>query len=265
MQTLKYFILISVILLGLVFVFGPEMVPENFQRQEILDVAKNSDVIIIFNSGGWGNTPIEKAKDFTPIIDGIQKTLKERGYNSVVIPYNRTKDNLLGKITGVKEFFNFFRNSSEILADDIELLTKILPDKKIIIAGLSAGGALANETIKKISERAENSVSPVRQNLSNGVYAIAAGIPFWVETLESDNILRLDNENKDPLSKGEAKTLLFTLFKAPFKWFSAKILGSGLSFSQALQFSGHQYSWESAEVSSSIESFLEAKLTSSNF
>ncbi len=46
-----------------------------------------TDVIIIFNSGGWGNTPLEKAEDFATIIRGIQETLNQWGYNSIVVSY----------------------------------------------------------------------------------------------------------------------------------------------------------------------------------
>lgn len=234
MQTLKYLILISVILSGLIFLFGPEVIPDNFQPQEILNVAANSDVIIIFNSGGWGNTPLEKAEDFAPIIEGIQQTLNEWGYNSVVIPYIRTKDNFWGRVTGAKEFFNSFRNSSKDLAKEVELLGKKFPDKKIIVAGLSAGGTFVNETIKKISNTVQNSV-----------YAITAGTPFWTEKLKSENILQLDNNGKDTLAIGEVKSLLLSLIKAPF---------TGKFYAP-----GHDYFWSSAEVNSQIVSFLENK------
>ena len=103
MKKVKRFIFFLVILCGLFFLFGPEVNPENLQPQELLNLATQNDVIIIFNSGGWGNTPLEKAEDFAPIIEGIEKTLKDWGYNSLVIPYIRTKDDFLGKITGRSE------------------------------------------------------------------------------------------------------------------------------------------------------------------
>ncbi len=235
MSKFKKFIIVSVILSGLIFLFGPEVMPDNFQPQEILNVAANSDVIIIFNSGGWGNTPLEKAEDFTPIIKGMQQTLNEWGYKSVVIPYTRTKDNFWGRVTGAKEFFNSFRNSSKDLAKEVELLGKKFPDKKIIVAGLSAGGTFVNETIKKISNTAQNSV-----------LAITVGTPFWTEKLKSENILQLDNNGKDTLAIGEVKSLLLSLIKVPF-------VGGFLA-------PGHNYFWSSPEVSSQIVSFLENKL-----
>ena len=133
MKKTQHLILVLVVLGGLAFLFGPEVVPENYQFQEFLDVAAQNDVIIIFNSGGWGNTPLEEAEDFAPVIEGIQETLNEWGYNSLVIPYARTKDDLSGKITGARDFLNSFQTSSEILAEKVDFLTENLPDKKIKI------------------------------------------------------------------------------------------------------------------------------------
>lgn len=247
MRKIKKITLVSVILGGLFFLFGPEVIPENFQSQEILSLTSDNDVIIIFNSGGWGSTSLEEAKDFALIIEGIQETLKDLGYNSLVIPYKRTKNDFLGKIAGARDFFNSFKSSSKILAEKIEFLTENLPDKKIIIAGFSSGGAFVDETLEKVSQEAR-------------VYAIAAGVPFWHDNFESENILFLDNNGKDSLVKGDVKSLISALVKAPFKWTFSKINGQNLSFSQAIQAPGHEYSWSSPEVSSQIATFLNYKL-----
>ena len=253
-KSIKYFLLILVILGSLFFLFGPEVFPEPPTNvlvgdQELLNSAAQNDVIIIFNSGGWGNTPLEEAEDFAPIIEKITETLNEWGYNSLVIPYTRTKDDLSGKITGTRDFLNSFQTSSEILAEKVNFLTENLPDKKIIMAGLSAGGALVDETMERISGGTRNSV-----------YAITAGIPFWEETLNSENILQLNNNGRDSLAAGDIKSLIFSLIKAPFKWISSKINGQNLPFSQALQAPGHDYLWSSPEVGPQIVSFLENKI-----
>ena len=248
MKKIKKFILLSIILGGLFFLFGPELIPENLQPQEFLDIAVDNDVIIIFNSGGWGNTPLEKAEDFAPIIEGIQETLNEWGYSSIVIPYNRTKNTLLGKFTGAKGFLNSFDFPSEIMAEDLEFLVKNLPNKKIIITGLSNGAAFVNETYKKTSKEVKNSV-----------YVITAGTPFWSKYFESDNILQLNNNGKDSLVEGNIKSLVLSLIKAPYRWISSKVNGQNLTLSQAFQISGHKYFWSSSEVNPQIITFLENK------
>jgi len=128
----------------------------------------------------------------------------------------------------------------------LEFLAENLPDKKIILAGLSAGGALVEETMAKISEEAQ-------------VYAVAVGIPFWQKTTESENILLLDNNGKDTLSAGEIKSLLFSLVKTPFRWIFSKINGQNLPLALSFQAPGHEYLWDLPEVGPQIISFLEEK------
>jgi len=249
MKKIKYLIFILIISGSLFFLFGPEILPENLQFQQALNSTLiNSDVIIIFNSGGWGNTPLEEAEDFAPAIKGIEKTLDSWGYHSVVIPYKRTKNGLWGKLWGIKDSFSSFRFSSENLAEKVEFLTENLPDKKIIIAGLSNGASLVDESMEKISE-----------NTQNSVYAITAGIPFWSEPYESQNTLHLNNNKKDALVTGEIKSLVFSLIKAPFVWIGAKINGQNIPFSKAIQAQGHDYCWSSPEVGPEIVTFLRYK------
>ncbi|OIO46769.1 MAG: hypothetical protein AUJ31_00970 [Parcubacteria group bacterium CG1_02_39_15] len=249
MKKIKIFTLTFAVLTSLFFLFGLEIVPEHLQIQRILDSAVPNDVIIIFNSGGWGDTPLEKAEDFAPIVKEIQETLNDWGYNSIVIPYNRTKNNLAGKLAGTKDFLNSFDSSSEILAEDLERLTAGLPDKKIIIAGLSNGGAFARETMEKISDDAKNSI-----------YAISVGVPFWYGDSQPGNMLQLTNRGRDSLSAGEVRDLLLSLIETPFRWIYSKVNGDDLAFAQAFQVPGHAYSWSSDMVGPQIVNFLEAKL-----
>lgn len=249
MKKIKKITLILIISGGVFFLFAPEVFPDNFQFQEIFSSASNIDVIIIFNSGGWGNTPLQEAEDFAPIIEGIKTTLENWGYNSLVVPYVRTKDDIIGKITGLKDFVKGFEFSAEILDEKIEFLTKSLPDKKIILAGLSNGGALVEETIARIPEENKDSV-----------YGISVGIPFWHKISERENILFLDNNGNDTLAKGELGPLVSSLIKAPFKWVLANVKGEDITFSRAIQVPGHEYSWQSAEVSSQIITFLEENI-----
>jgi len=246
MKKIKYLIFALIVSTGLFFLFGPEVLPENLQFRETLNLGAESDVIIIFNSGGWGNTPLEEAMDFTPIVEEIEQILNNWGYDSIVVPYKRTKDNLFGKISGAKDSLDSFKFSSKVLAEEMEFLTKNFPNKKIIIAGLSNGGSLVRETMKKVSEEAS-------------IYAIEVGTPFWAETFESENVLKLNNNGKDSLATGEIKHLVSSLIKAPFKWIFSKFDGQNLCFSQAIQVKGHEYFWSSPEVGSKIVAFLEDK------
>ena len=248
----------------LLFLFAPREYPDNFQFQEILNsfskrqTIKQRDtngqnpkkqVLVIFNSGGWGNTPPEKAQDFTPIIEEIQKTLKDLGYNSVVAPYKRTKDSFLGKIEGIRGMLTSFQSQSQKLAQEIEHFVKNNPGTKVIIAGLSNGGAFVNNIMERMPE-----------DKRDHVLAIEVGVPFWENTSKSENILLLDNGEKDPLAKRQTKVLLVTLLKAPFKWISAKLSGNSIPFSQAFHVPGHDYLWGSPSTGPQIITFLEEKI-----
>ncbi|MCP6718421.1 MAG: hypothetical protein KJI70_02685, partial [Patescibacteria group bacterium] len=180
-------IIISVLLIGSFFLLGEP--PENSQFKEMINLASNKEVVIVFNSGGWGNTPLDQADDFRPIIEGIQKTLKDLGYDSVVVPYERTKESFFGIIEGLKETFTLFQKQSQKLAIEIEDFIANNPENKVIITGLSNGGAFTDKVMEKISE-----------DKRNNVFAIEVGTPFWEDVLDSGSVLLLDNQGKDPLS-----------------------------------------------------------------
>ncbi|HXK32246.1 MAG TPA: cutinase family protein [Candidatus Paceibacterota bacterium] len=245
---MKKFIYLFTILIALFVLFGPEVMPDNLQPQEVLSLSQDRDIIIIFNSGGWGNVPFEKADDFAPIVEKMQQILGQWGYSTVVIPYIRTKDDLLGEVSSLRELSNNFKNSSKDLAEKIEEINKAFPDKKIIITGLSIGGAFVTKTYENISEEIKDSV-----------FAIAVGTPFWADNFEKSNLIQVDNEGKDTLVGGQVSPLFFSLIESPFKWLAAKINGQYLSLSRAFQAPGHNYSWESPEVGPKIVSFLSDK------
>jgi pimeloyl-ACP methyl ester carboxylesterase len=245
MEKIKLLTLIFVVFGGLFFLFGLEVVPEHLQVQEILDSVTQNDIIIIFNSGGWGDTPLEEAEDFSPIVKEIQGTLSNWGYSSIVIPYRRAT----GKISGAKDFLNFFDFSSEALAEDLESIIRKLPDKKIIMAGLSNGGAFVRKTIERVSD-----------DVKDSIFVISVGSPFWHKSSQPENTLQLTNKGKDSLSVGEVKGLLLALIKTPFRWILSKINGQNLPFAQAFQAPGHEYGWSSPEVGPQIVTFLRNKI-----
>lgn len=248
MKKIKEVIVFFVVVLSLVFLFGPETIPQNSQ---LPDFSKNpflEEIIIIFNSGGWGNTPLERADDFNHIIKGIQETLQNFGYSSLVVPYQRANNGFFGKLTATKENLRFFQSQSTKLSREIEEVLISNPDKKIILAGLSNGAAFGESTMEKISD-----------SVKGRVLAVEAGVPFWEpKSVDSGNVLRLDNQGNDNLADGRIKDLFFALIRTPGKWFSAKISGGGLPLARAFQAKGHYYQWD--EVRPAVASFLENKL-----
>jgi hypothetical protein len=248
MKLLKSFKLISIVVFGFVFSLSPAIESGNFSAEEIFNIIEDKDILIIFNSGGWGNTPIDKAYDFKPVMEGIQRSVEEWGYSSIIIPYKRTKEGLSGGISGTKDFLSRFRYSSDDLAGIISIVAENFPEKKIIIAGLSEGAGLVSETMKKIPEQAEDQI-----------LAIAAGKPFWIKDFNVENLLYLDNNKEDFLTKGDIRLALCAI-QAPFNWLICNTDGKKMAFATAFEVSGHNYSWSSENVGPEIISFLENRL-----
>ncbi|MFC1789674.1 hypothetical protein ACFLYY_01710 [Patescibacteria group bacterium] len=225
------------------------MTIKNFQFQESLNQNSSKKVIIFLNAGGWGNTPIEKADDLAPILKGIEKTLSRLGHEIEIIDYKRVEDGFFEKIKAIGESFDNNFKKSKKLSKIIEKILVNNSQTKIIMVGLSNGALFVDETIKKIPKE-----------IQKHVYAIEVGPPFWQKNADSENVLRLNNKNKDSLTKGETKKLLLAALKAPLVWFLGKISGTKISFPKSFRAPGHQYPWESPEVGDKIVSFLEKKI-----
>lgn len=220
--------------------------PDSRRFKELLNSSSKNDVIVIFNPGGWGYTPLEKSDDFAPMVRGIKKTLDGFGYNPAIIPYIRSKKGLLGKITVIKEALSSFDSHTEFLNDIADFLNKN-PGKKIIMAGLSFGAFFVDKMMRKISGNPEDCI-----------FAIEFGSPFWDNSFSPENILRLNNNGKDPVAKGEIKGVAKGFFKIYFKWISGVIFGRKIALSEMLHLEGHNYSWP--ELEPEITSFLKNRL-----
>ncbi len=201
-------------------------------------------VLILFNSGGWGNTALEEAEDFRKVIIGIKTTINKFGFKAAIVSYGRTKDNFWGRIRGMKQILTSFGSRSEKLMEQIDTFLEHNPGSKVLMAGLSLGANFVNETMKKIGEQPS-------------VLAIKAGTPFWVKNLRSKNILGLIDE-RDVLAKGDYKTLLSIGMRGIIKWIAVKFRGRRIFFSEAIRVPGHKYDWESVLVRKEIISFLES-------
>ena len=233
------------------FLWGRGRRPSSYLKWGELDSQKPRfnflpGVLIIFNSGGWGNTAFEEAEDFTKVIRGIKETLNRLGWRTIIVSYGRTKDDFLGRIQGMKEVLNSFKFQSEKLANQIKIFLERNPKSKVLMTGLSLGAHFVGETMKKIGE-------------NNSVFAIKAGVPFWGCGPRLKNILELINE-KDIVATGNYKTLISVTVKGIARWIMAKIRGYKLSLSNAIQIPGHRYDWKFPWTKERIVSFLESNL-----
>jgi hypothetical protein len=205
--------------------------------------ARNSDVVVFFNSGGWGWT----GSDETPwgsILNGIKSELEDLGYRPLVLNYRRAG----GGITGaIREFFEAARrypNRAKDLAWRVEFLTRNIPDLKVIVAGESTGTVISDKTMGLL-----------RDDIS--VYSIQTGTPFWHKPAELDRTLLMNSNGRgmDTFSHGHVPTIVWATVKSWFGLTSPNDNpGDILSWLKA---PGHDYSWQYPGVSSEVIKFLQ--------
>lgn len=211
-------------------------------EDSLAKATQTSDVIIIFNSGGYGTVRPEKAWDFEPIINGIKQTVESMGYTASVVPYYRTEDSLLGKAAYFKEVLFGFPKESEYLAVELQKFSENNSQKKIVMAGLSNGAAFVGATMDKI------------KCCQTNIIAVEFGPPFWMQKKNTDNILCLTNNGKDTFASGNIPALIWSTFKAPVLMVYTKVIGKPISFPEAMAVPGHQYNWP--QVAPQVSSFV---------
>lgn len=201
---------------------------------------RNNDIVIIFNSGGWGTIDYSEAFDLYPICKKISEHLSKKKFKVAIVQYYRTSDNLIGKIGYLKDYFFAFPKESKQLAGLIEKTRK-----KIILIGLSNGALLADEVKERLSE-------------ADNVFSIELGKPFFGINSQNKNILRLNNP-EDHLSNGKRLKLFEAAFiTAPFIWIKNMLCGKMIPIGAAVKIEGHEYLW--SEIGKDIISFVNKRV-----
>lgn len=204
---------------------------------------KDLDVVIVFNSGGWGWNLTNETPGWASILDGIRAQLESQGYNSEVLNYRRTG----GGITGcVKEFYEAvtrYPHKARDLALRVEFLTDHLPDLRVIVAGESTGTVISDKTMRILKDRQQ-------------VYSIQTGTPFWYKPTELERTLLMNSNGKgvDTFSYGNIPAMIWATVKS---WFGLTSPddnpGSILNWLKA---PGHDYSWQYPGVCTEVVKFL---------
>jgi hypothetical protein len=205
--------------------------------------AKNSDVVIFFNSGGWGWNSIQDSPGWISILDGIRAHLENLGYRSFVLNYQRTNRSLKGC---VKEFFEAaasYPRKARDLSRRVAFLSDHLPVLKVIIAGESLGSVISDKTMDILE-------------YNTNVYSIQTGTPFWYQPTEIDRKLLMNSNGRgiDTFSYGNLPAMVWATFKGWLGLASPEENpGDILNWLRA---PGHDYSWEYPGISSAVIDFL---------
>jgi len=209
-----------------------------------LEEAEDKDVVLVWNSGGWGRKTIEDDPDWVDIFSGIESELRDMGYSTVTVSYIRSENNLRGLLREIAGSLLYFPTRAEKLADEVDLLTESNSDCKVILLATSNGAVFVNEVMKHLED-------------NPGVYSIQTSRLFWYRASTAQRSLLIDGngETRDVLSSGNIWSIIRenalripTAEKPPG--------GSVMIGDRYLKAPGHEYMWEQPSVRSEIISFL---------
>jgi hypothetical protein len=205
--------------------------------------ARDEDVVIFFNPGGWGTKNLNASPDWVSIIEGMQKDIAAAGFRVSTLNYLRTTNNLRGQLNELKEMATAYKNKAGGLADLVNFLTAHNQDLKIILAAESTGTIICDETMKLLASNTR-------------VFSVQTGIPFWYKYQPNARTILLKDNGKvaDSFSRGDLWTILKCSFKSLVVKEKAESEGTILGFLSA---PGHEYWWQDPGVCPTIESFLQ--------
>jgi len=206
--------------------------------------AKDKDIVVVFNSGGWGWNQIDSSPGWSSILAGIESELDEFGYESLLLNYRRTSENLWACAKEFIEISDGYPSKTKYLASRVGFLVDHIPELRVIVAGESNGSVLSDCVMNSLQEKPQ-------------VYSIQTGTPFWHRTTTQERALVLNSNGTGPDAFCQGDIL--AMFNASAKvWF-------GLSSPEdrpgeilkTLQAPGHDYSWQYPEIYSEITRFIE--------
>jgi len=191
--------------------------------------AKDRDIVIIFNAGGWGWDSVEDSSGWETIIEGIKAELSDMGCSYLVLAHKRTASTSL------------YHAKAEDLAARADFLTRHIPNIKIIFTAESNGTTICSSAFDILEENTQ-------------VYSILTGPPCWNGDSPSERALtmRSNGATSDAFSSGNIITIIRANLESMLG-ISQKYAGDILFYIGA---PGHHYSWEYEEVRLQITSFL---------
>ena len=205
---------------------------------------KDNDIVIIFNSGGWGWNLTQQTPGWASILEGIKSELERLGYSSVVLNYRRTTSGVYGCVREFLESARRYPSRAEDLAKRIEFLTEHVPGLKVIITGESTGTIISDRTMVLLKDNPQ-------------VYCVQTGVPFWHKPgiYERTLIINTNGRTVDTFSYGKVPVIVRTSIKSWLGLSSPKDEpGDILSWLKA---PGHHYTWEYPGVYTKVIDFLQ--------
>ena len=203
--------------------------------------AADQNFVVIFNPGGWGWDPVSEIPGWESILFGIEKTLDDFGYKTLLVDFKRTRHGFNGIIGELEVLAGIQPAKTKELAARVTFLTEHLPDLRVILTGESNGATIA-----------DNALSLLRGNPR--VFAIETGPPVWHPSKEFERSLVIKNNGvqDDTFSNGDIILIIRSNAESALGIYKGG-RGDILLYIGA---PGHYYNWDYPEVRTQVVDFL---------
>lgn len=186
------------------------------------------DLLILFNSGGYGWSNLDKSSGYATIIDAVEKKLVNKGSKVVVLSYQRAYRSMRGYVSEVLNASAKSIAKPKELALRLSFLLRHLPDIRILMTSESNGTVMSNQVMRLLADEAR-------------LFSLELGPPFWYESFLNDRILNMRSNGKvpDSFSYGHWKRAITANIGALFGR-NPRAPGKVLLYIGA---PGHDYNW----------------------
>lgn len=219
---------------------------DDFARELIENYiqCRGKDLIIIYNTGGFGGTFMKDDPEWGSVVRGIQSEIAKLGYSSLVLEHTRSRFGLWGFIGESLDLLRNYSRKAWVLAAKINFVTGVDRSLKIIVTGRSFGAMFTSEVMRHMEK-----------NLK--VYSIQAGLPFWYHPPQQPRSLMIKNNGSmpDSFSRGDLRAIL----RANLSHFPSlsEPRGGAIKIGPLyFRSPGHEYNWEYTDLRERITDFL---------
>jgi len=143
------------------------------------------DVFILFNSGGYGWTALDKCSGYATIVNGIEDELRARGCRVTSLSYQRAYRGLRGYVSEILNAGAKSVAKPRELAERLRFLWRHLPQLKVLMAAESNGTVMSNQVMRLLPDEKR-------------LFSIEFGPPFWYDNFASDRVLNMRSNGTVP-------------------------------------------------------------------
>ncbi|AKG53850.1 hypothetical protein DGWBC_1197 [Dehalogenimonas sp. WBC-2] len=189
---------------------------------------ENTNILVLFNSGGYGWTSLDKASGYATIINAIESHLVSKKCSVSVLSYQRAFRSLRGYISEILNAGAKSIAKPSELALRLRFLWNHLPNLKVLLTAESNGTVMSNQVMRLMADESR-------------LFSIEFGPPFWYKAYQNGRIMNLRSNGTvpDAFSYGHWRRAIMANIAAIFGR-NPKAPGNVLLYIGA---PGHDYNW----------------------